>query len=478
MSTQQHNTIMTCPLCGYRTDREYHILLHMEEYHPEGRAPVAAGSHANAHTHRGRDTPTGEDEEDVGLSADEAEIVDCPIEGCFEQISLVELDDHIYLHEVEKNEESTADAVGDVEDPAPTAFVAKGERDYRSPYSRHNEGAARSSRESARERSRHRSTNEASTVSAWKKIFSRRLDRKGADSEGRVADGKKLRERLGVGELGKYAYEKQMPDSLVAMLRKQKYEIAEGIIPILATLLEENPPTETAWLCDPAVQHITKLRGEGGFCGYRNIQMLSSYIVGARAEGTEKLRNKIPSIFRIQDYIESAWDEGINANGRVETGGIRGTRKYIGTPEAQAMFVHLGIPCEVEGFKSLKDGEAEELLFAHVLRYFEMGVVADSHDNVKVHCTDLPPIYFQYRGHSLTIVGLERRVSGSLKLLVFDPFFHDPDGVLRLVGKDRSKSRYGLHRSPDSTLRLYQRGEKFLGKYRHFEILRLRAMGT
>ena len=31
--------------------------------------------------------------------------------------------------------------------------------------------------------------------------------------------------------------------------------------------------------------------------------------------------------------IERAWDMGFNVNGRIETGGICGTRKYIGTPE-------------------------------------------------------------------------------------------------------------------------------------------------
>lgn len=41
----------------------------------------------------------------------------------------------------------------------------------------------------------------------------------------------------------------------------------------------------------------------------------------------------IPTIFEIQDWIEEAWDFGINAAGRVETGGIKGTRKYIGTPD-------------------------------------------------------------------------------------------------------------------------------------------------
>jgi hypothetical protein len=71
----------------------------------------------------------------------------------------------------------------------------------------------------------------------------------------------------------------------------------------------------------------------GGFCGYRNIQMMTSYIISSQSPGHEVFKGRIPSIFRIQDYIENAWDLGINAQGRIETGGIRGTRKYIGTPD-------------------------------------------------------------------------------------------------------------------------------------------------
>jgi len=71
----------------------------------------------------------------------------------------------------------------------------------------------------------------------------------------------------------------------------------------------------------------------GGFCGYRNIQMLISYIVGAEAFGAELFGNRVPPVFDIQDLIEAAWDMGYNPQGRIETGGIKGTRKFIGTPE-------------------------------------------------------------------------------------------------------------------------------------------------
>lgn len=73
----------------------------------------------------------------------------------------------------------------------------------------------------------------------------------------------------------------------------------------------------------------------GGFCGYRNIQMLASYLTGTGDTGRAHFKGEIPSIFRIQDIIENAWDMGFNPQGRVETGGIKGTRKYIGTPEVR-----------------------------------------------------------------------------------------------------------------------------------------------
>ena len=66
---------------------------------------------------------------------------------------------------------------------------------------------------------------------------------------------------------------------------------------------------------------------------YRNIQMMISYIQKTHSEGHGSFTGRIPSIIHLQERIEHAWDMGINEMARVETGGIRGTRKYIGTPE-------------------------------------------------------------------------------------------------------------------------------------------------
>lgn len=131
-----------------------------------------------------------------------------------------------------------------------------------------------------------------------------------------------------------------------------------GIIPLLVRLLTEDKSTLFAYTCHPCVRHVSRLKREGesiylysyllpidldGFCGYRNIQMLTSYIISTESQGCEILGKKIPSIFDIQDYIEMAWDLGFNSHGRIETNGIRGTRKYIGTSEVSSFHFFINL---------------------------------------------------------------------------------------------------------------------------------------
>lgn len=72
--------------------------------------------------------------------------------------------------------------------------------------------------------------------------------------------------------------------------------------------------------------------------------MLVSYINAVSGHGHRHFQGRLPTIFEMQDMIENAWDQGINVNGRVETGGIKGTRKHIGTAEALALLTGLDIP--------------------------------------------------------------------------------------------------------------------------------------
>jgi hypothetical protein len=143
-----------------------------------------------------------------------------------------------------------------------------------------------------------------------------------------------LRKQLQVG--GKVTvYERTRADGTQERIESIANETA-GVVPLLAQLCEQDQSLEGAFLCHPGVNHVVKMWGEGGFCGYRNIQMLISYIQAAGSQGFEHFPGRLPNILRLQDLIEEAWDKGINSSGRIETGGIRGTRKYIGTPEVEA----------------------------------------------------------------------------------------------------------------------------------------------
>lgn len=110
------------------------------------------------------------------------------------------------------------------------------------------------------------------------------------------------------------------------------------LIPTIALLSERDPDIERAFLCHDKVKHVGKQHPkEGGFCGYRNIQMMISYIQAALPRGSHPFDGRIPTILRLQELIEGGWAMGINSSARLETGGIRGTRKYIGTSEVRPL---------------------------------------------------------------------------------------------------------------------------------------------
>lgn len=132
--------------------------------------------------------------------------------------------------------------------------------------------------------------------------------------------------------------------------------------------------------------------------------------------------------------------------------------------------------------KRHKTPSIHQQLYRHIEKYFSSGSIATSE---KVCRTSLPPVYLQHpgtycrcfkghaipegshhTGHSLTIVGLEKRKSGAMNLLVFDPMFRPSPGVLRLVD-----TRFRVA-GPDKLLKAYRRGDTYLEKHRCFELLK------
>ena len=130
-----------------------------------------------------------------------------------------------------------------------------------------------------------------------------------------------------------------MPESIFNLLAAE-----DGIsntlnpLPMVASLLQEDLAGRDGkvYLCSPTVIQVWKLKQEGAhFCGYRNLQMLLHSIDADYKESLPP-RDSGPAIYTIaevQDMIEVAWDRGFNAHGRVQTGGVKGTRKHVGTSE-------------------------------------------------------------------------------------------------------------------------------------------------
>ncbi|KAI9834874.1 MAG: hypothetical protein M1819_002782 [Sarea resinae] len=216
--------------------------------------------------------------------------------------------------------------------------------------------------------------------------------------------------------------------------------------------------------------------------------MLVSYILGAQTQGHDKFNDGNPSILRLQDLIEDAWAKDINVEGKTETGGILGTRKYIGTPEAQALFRGLGIPCKVGAYGDTPGGFcAWEALLASVQQYFRLDA-KDSQptssatlSSSKVHQTSLPPIYLQRPHHSLTIVGIEIRSDGSSDLLVFDPAYSLSPSMRKAVKRCQEEPGNGSTISVGSNyarrvLKPHRRRKHQMQLYTRFETLMLTSL--
>ncbi|KAF2474381.1 DUF1671-domain-containing protein [Lindgomyces ingoldianus] len=496
--------LLDCPLCAFSVlqSDNYVLQLHFEQVHtsdspfqiqndPEPLPPaLPARPSSNQPKHVGSDTPSEDEDENSVL---------CPEPDCGELVLLTDFNDHLDLHAAETL--SFDEATGTYHHhkrPSSDNMQAL-------THSNHHTGA---SKQSFLEQNFNTALPDAlrrndDSGRKLKKKIRGRGDSSGSEKstlarsilsfnpfakQSKIVKPPPSSIRLGRAELGPHAWEDRMPRWLHDQLaagpkvilvnkigrdgRLIKQEVVQnetpGVIPILAQLSALDRSVREAYYCHPSTLHVGKTPKEGGFCGYRNIQMLISYIQGAHAQGYEDFTGRTPGILRLQDLIERAWDKGINEIGRAQTGGIRDTRKYIGTPEAQALFLSSQIDCGVEMFSDSPDGqvEAHELLLLAVERYFAQAAVDDGSN---VHKTLLPPIYLQQPGHSLTIVGFERRKDGSCNLMIFDPMYNTSPAMHRLIG------RKNIRNSRPEVLYAYRRVGKQLRRHAAFEILMLTA---
>lgn len=98
--------------------------------------------------------------------------------------------------------------------------------------------------------------------------------------------------------------------------------------------------------------------------------------------------------------------------------------------------------------------------------YFTSVVSENDIRTVKVHKTVLPPLYLQMPGHSVTIVGLEKRRDRGRNLLVFDPMYKTATALINLIGRTDIGSPHPM--AIDSC----RRGTDKLQRHKAFELLK------
>ncbi|KAG9069022.1 hypothetical protein KI688_009912 [Linnemannia hyalina] len=226
-----------------------------------------------------------------------------------------------------------------------------------------------------------------------------------------------------------------------------------GLIDKVRILLETSlaqGATEQAYLADPSVMFFQSDKSDRGWgCGYRNIQMLLSYVVGqtyatstTSATSAAATTSNIPTILELQRQLEYAWTNGFDAQGAAQLSyKVEGTKKWIGTTEAWSVLCSLGVRCSILDFHMPSGANGTHpAMFAAVYEYFcspnwspLSGPLSRQVDNSRqngkegqgqgqIIQTAKPPLYIQHQGHSRTIVGIEiLKENQGMNLLVFDP---------------------------------------------------------
>ena len=135
--------------------------------------------------------------------------------------------------------------------------------------------------------------------------------------------------------------------------------------------------------------------------------------------------SKFPTITDIQARIHQAWSENIRQECHLSTGGVFGTRRWVGAIEAQALFRSLQLKCQLHKFpgrrcqESRVDSNAWEKMLEKVIDYFceNDAFSFTSSTKPRIKKVEKPPLYLQIPGHALLVVGIElRQPNGSSEI--------------------------------------------------------------
>lgn len=263
------------------------------------------------------------------------------------------------------------------------------------------------------------------------------------DKYGMTSSGKKFQYSSGIfrrlqNDVGKSISPFDFYSKQIEILEKLEKGIDDGLSTSgntfhqLATYLQQTlRGNQRAYLSSP-VDFIGRGAGDAGWgCGYRNIQMLVSSLPKHPAfsdVAQNEFKGNIPSIPKIQETIEKAWNEGYDVQGSIQLQTkLRNTRKWIGATEAFTFFAHMKLHCRIVDFDVSASQPNHSLLLQWVMGYFEIPHGSNLSKST-VTVTEKLPLYLQHDGHSRTIVGLVTCMDNACvkvnKLVIFDPGIH------------------------------------------------------
>ncbi|KAL9045419.1 MAG: hypothetical protein Q9206_007297, partial [Seirophora lacunosa] len=283
----------SCPFCPFSNPSPYFLAQHVEAVHPEKDEPPFVSRHfldVDLPGDGGREVAT------TCRGVPSQDYIECE---CGETVLLSEFNDHVQLHAAE----SADMAVGTAQLPAGVTLSSS-----------HQSVTWPMMVPPVQPVDQCSALGGCNIADSAGDSYGSLLSKSNASPRNKRAP--KNAKRLGKAELGPYAHEEQMPAWLYRHLqqgakvsvineispcgRSVRLEMvaneSSGILPVLAQLCEQDRMLSKVYLCHSGVQHIFKMAKEGGFCGYRNIQMMISYIQAARAEGYDYFPGRVPSI--------------------------------------------------------------------------------------------------------------------------------------------------------------------------------------
>jgi hypothetical protein len=233
--------------------------------------------------------------------------------------------------------------------------------------------------------------------------------------------------------------------------------VTEDLLPLLNILELKNTrtcsrATEAPHLTlDFALLHIQQK--DKWSCGYRNLQMMLSsllprftsdhpYFVGLPQKLVpSKGARPLPSLSDIQEFLERAWEMGFDRRGaEFYSRKIIGKSEWIGAVEVWSILASRNIDSVVVQFMKSREsrgklgkfvwdyfsntecrcGGCREACRESVKRLLNLGPSAEQTDTRSCSCP-VPPLYLQWKGHSVTVVGVRELPDGSYDLILFDP---------------------------------------------------------